>query len=202
MMLLKQMVSAPAVQIALCICTAIPGCPRAREDNAEHVVVSYTDCLTLDAAPDELSVSSATLIVTVEPTLPGEGENIFVMSGHITVESNIIHRHWGRDGEGALPEILDKFNIFFRSRRHRPRVTLKGHHIWSNQDGQMLCLDGQTFGVPGLHEDGQTPLRVLMHAVVCVFQSLINPSSPQLASVYPFNSRAEVLQVCQKGKYL
>lgn len=84
MMLLKQIVSAPAVQMALCIRTATPGCPRAREDNAEHVVVSYTDCLTLDAAPDGLSVSPATMIVTVEPTLPGEGENIFVMSGHIT----------------------------------------------------------------------------------------------------------------------
>jgi hypothetical protein len=120
--------------------------------------------ITLDAAPDELSVSSATMIVTVEPTLPGDGESTFIMSGHITVESNIIHWHWGREEEGALPEILDKLNNFFRGHRHCPRVRviLKGHLIWSRQKHQILYLDGQAFGIPEVREDGQTPHSVIM----------------------------------------
>jgi hypothetical protein len=46
-LLRSQLVSAPAVEMALCIRTAPPGCPRAREEHAEHVVVSYTNCLSL-----------------------------------------------------------------------------------------------------------------------------------------------------------
>lgn len=120
--------------------------------------------ITLDADPDKLSVSSATMIVTVEPTLPGDGESAFIMSGHITVESNIIHWHWGREEEGALPEILGKLDIFFRGHRYRPRVrvTLRGHHIWSRQDDHILYLDGQTFGFPALREDGQTALSAII----------------------------------------
>jgi hypothetical protein len=119
--------------------------------------------ITLDAAPDKLSVSSATMIVTVEPTLPGDGESTFIMSGHITVESNVIHWHWGREEEGALPEILGKFDNFFRGHRRRPRVrvTLKGHRIWSRQDDHILYLDGQAFGIPEVREDGQA-----LHSVI------------------------------------
>jgi hypothetical protein len=85
------------------------------------------------------------------------------MSGHIIVESNIIHWRWGREEEGALPEILDKLDIFFRGHRRRPRVrvTLRGCHIWSRQDDHILYLDGQTFGIPGLREDGQTSRSAL-----------------------------------------
>jgi hypothetical protein len=46
-LLLKQPVSAPAVEMAPCIRTATPGCPRAREEHAAHAVVSYVDCLSL-----------------------------------------------------------------------------------------------------------------------------------------------------------
>lgn len=41
------LVSVSAGEMALCIRTVTPGCPRAREEHAERVVVSYIDCLSL-----------------------------------------------------------------------------------------------------------------------------------------------------------
>lgn len=46
-LLFSLLVSVPAVEMAPCIRTATPGCPRAKEEHAEHMVVSYTNCLSL-----------------------------------------------------------------------------------------------------------------------------------------------------------
>jgi hypothetical protein len=85
------------------------------------------------------------------------------MSGHIEVKANNVYWRWGHDEEGAIPEFLDKLDILFHGPRHAPRVrvVLKGHYIWSRQGGQMLYLDGQTFGGPGVQDDGQTPCLAL-----------------------------------------
>ncbi len=46
-MLLPPLLFASAVEMSLRIRIAPPGCPRAREEQAEHVVVSYIDGLSL-----------------------------------------------------------------------------------------------------------------------------------------------------------
>src|SRR5258708_13161136 len=82
----------------------------------------------------------------------------------MSVECNFIYWDWGRKEGGALPEILDKLDIFFRCHRRRPRVrvTLKGHRIWSRQDDHILYLDGQAFGIAEVREDEQTPHSVII----------------------------------------
>ena len=103
------------------------------------------------------------MILTVEPTLPGDGESIFIMSGHIEVSANNIYWRWGREEEGGLAELFTKLDIFFRGRRHRPRVrvVLKGHLIWSEAGNQVLYLDGQSLGTRGTQRDGTTPRHAL-----------------------------------------
>lgn len=119
--------------------------------------------ITLDGEPDPVSVNSGSMILTVEPTLPGEGENAFIMSGHIEVNANSIHWRWGHDEEGGVAELLDKLNNFFRRQEHRPRVrvVLKGHLIWSTEENQFLYLDGQSFGYRGVQGDNKTPRHAL-----------------------------------------
>jgi len=120
--------------------------------------------ITLDGEPDPLSVNSGSMILTVEPTLPGDGESIFIMSGHIEVSANNIYWRWGHEEEGGLAELFTKLDIFFRGPRHRPRVrvTLKGNQIWSYSGNQILYLDGQTFGTRGMQSDGTTPRHAVM----------------------------------------
>lgn len=120
--------------------------------------------ITLDGEPDPLSVNSGSMILTVEPTLPGDGESIFIMSGHIEVSANNIYWRWGREEEGGLAELFTKLDIFFRGPRHRPRVrvTLKGHQIWGYAGDQILYLDGQTFGIRGVQGDGTTPRHAMI----------------------------------------
>ncbi len=135
-------------------------------NDAEHPRAILRDGLhiTLDGEPDPLSVNSASMILTVEPTLPGDGESIFIMSGHIEVKANNIYWRWGYAEEGGLAELFDKLDIFFRGPRHRPRVrvTLRGHQIWCYTGNQILYLDGQTFGMKGVQSDGTTPRHSLM----------------------------------------
>jgi hypothetical protein len=119
--------------------------------------------ITLDGEPDPVSVNSGSMILTVEPTLPGEGENAFIMSGHIEVSANNIYWRWGREEEGGLAELFDKLNSFFRRPGHRPRVrvVLKGHLIWGAEENQILYLDGQSFGYRGVQSDNKTPRHAL-----------------------------------------
>lgn len=119
--------------------------------------------MTLDGEPDPLSVNSGSMVLTVEPTLPGEGENAFIMSGHIEVSANNIYWRWGREEEGGLAELFDKLNNFFRRPGHRPRVrvVLKGHLIWSAGENELLYLDGQSFGFRGLQSDNKTSRHAL-----------------------------------------
>ncbi len=134
-------------------------------NDAEHPRDILKDGLhiTLDGEPDPLSVNSGSIILTVEPTLPGDGESIFIMSGHIEVSANNIYWRWGREEEGGLAELFTKLDIFFRGRRSRPRVrvVLKGHLIWSEAGDEVLYLDGQSFGTRGAQRDGTTPRHAL-----------------------------------------
>ncbi|GAC1392963.1 MAG: hypothetical protein NVS4B11_00540 [Ktedonobacteraceae bacterium] len=111
--------------------------------------------ITLDTAPEPYSISAATLIVSVETSLPGGGDGLFIMNGSITVQDNNISWQWRGREEGSIAEFLDKINILRRGHSLRPlvRVTLKGHHIWGSHDGRLIYLDGQTYSEPGVFLD-------------------------------------------------
>lgn len=115
--------------------------------------------ITLDTVPLAASINPATMIVSVEPTLPGGSDGIFPMSGVLHVEQNVIHWRWhGEREEGVLPELWDKLNILFRkSSAHLPRVriVLKGSMIWGYRNDSIVYLDGETFAIPSKHDDGR-----------------------------------------------
>jgi len=115
--------------------------------------------ITLDSVPLAASITPASFMVSVEPTLPGGGDSIFPMSGVLRVEQNVLHWRWhGEREEGALPELWDKLNILFRkSSAHLPRVriTLRGNMIWGYRNDRIVYLDGETFGIPGKQNDGK-----------------------------------------------
>lgn len=127
--------------------------------------------IKLDTAPDPYSISPATMIVSVETTLPGGSDGQFIMNGSIEVEDNRIYWRWKGKEEGTIAEYLDKFNILRASHKllggeHsslRPlvRVTLKGHHIWGSYNGRRIYLDGETYTEPEGVVDGEEHLNVL-----------------------------------------
>lgn len=115
--------------------------------------------ITLDSIPLPDSITPATFVVSVEPTLPGGGESIFPLSGVLRVRHNVLHwRLHHRGEEGALPELLDKLNILFRkSNEHLPRVyvRLKGNMILGYRNDRIVYLDGETLAIPAKHDDGK-----------------------------------------------
>ena len=115
--------------------------------------------ITLDSIPLPESITPATFVVSVEPTLPGGGESIFPLTGVLRVQQNVLHwRLHHRGEEGALPELLDKLNILFRkSNEHLPRVyvRLKGNMILGYRNDRIVYLDGETLAIPAKHEDGK-----------------------------------------------
>lgn len=137
--------------------------------------------ITLDAAPEQHSVSPATVIVTLEipatvlasriGTLSGFNFSL-IINGVLTVESNVIH--WTLPTNTARVSTLETllntlsrltaFTVFAVEPIGSPliRVTLKGHDIWSNQGHQRYYLDGQAFGQPALRSDGKTPRTDLL----------------------------------------
>jgi hypothetical protein len=134
--------------------------------------------ITLDAVPEQLSVSSASVIVTLEmpasQVLGRVGYISLILNGVVTVEDNVIH--WLLDQQastGAEPDatLIANLPISFTSTTEsavgqvKPllvRVLLKGHVIWSNQDDELYYLDGQAFGQPDMRTDGQTPRTALI----------------------------------------
>ena len=138
--------------------------------------------ITLDAVPEQLSVSSATVIVTLEipasqvlgRTLSNELYISLILNGVATVEANVIH--WVLNQQaitGAEPDatlianLLTSFATTTAAAARqailpRIRVTLKGHDIWSNQGNELYYLDGQAFGQPDMRTDGQTPRTALI----------------------------------------
>ena len=138
--------------------------------------------ITLDAVPEQLSVSSATVIVTLEipasqilgRTLSNELYISLILNGVATVEANVIH--WVLNQQaitGAEPDATLIANLLtsFASTTAaaarqailpRMRVTLKGHDFWSNQGNELYYLDGQAFGQPDMRTDGQTPRTALI----------------------------------------
>jgi len=114
--------------------------------------------IAFDAAPDPLSIKSATMLVTLEVlVLVGLDEGMLphsnsTLTGSITVEEhadNFIHWQWLHREEKErkifawLSRLLEKGHTLVRA-----RVTLKGHAVWSRQEHQYLYLDGQAFGYP------------------------------------------------------
>jgi hypothetical protein len=136
--------------------------------------------ITLDAVPEQLSVNTATVIVTLELSaamvlgragISNEFNLSLIINGTLTVESNVIH--WtlqGRAGAAADETLLGKSSRSASSAAFaienailmRVRVTLKGHDIWSNQGNELYYLDGQAFGQLDVRSDGQTPRSALI----------------------------------------
>jgi Family of unknown function (DUF6519) len=121
--------------------------------------------ITLDGFPSQplqetpgavQSVNSATFVVTLETPLSASADpnailprNATILNGEITVANNSVL--W-------KPELAELLKLLEGPPTLRTlRVTLKGHVIWTVQQGQTLYLDGQAFARPGLRVDGQTP---------------------------------------------
>lgn len=124
--------------------------------------------IILDAVPDRRSISSATLLVTLEAALPGGGNGVFVMKGSINVQNNIISWHWrGEEKEGFIARVFEKLDELghelLDTEEHylRVRVTLKGYAIWRDVDSRRIYLDGQAFAMPGLQTSEQRALMEL-----------------------------------------
>lgn len=130
--------------------------------------------ITLSVAPDPISVSDATMIVTMEfpqSMLAPGGETAafgpglilnFILDGTLKIDTGPPYAlHWRPlDRLGSwLEPLVRRVDAL---RRLRVRVTLKGHLIWSDTDGQRLYLDGQAFGEPSVRADGKTP-RTALH---------------------------------------
>lgn len=126
--------------------------------------------ITLDMIPSQPSrdlpgapnaVNPGTFIVTLEtPTIPSADPAAMpprvetILNGTITVSSNSVV--WKPDLQSFLKLMEGPPAL------RVVRVTLKGHKIWSFQEGQIVYLDGQTFAEPGLRSDGQTPRTELL----------------------------------------
>jgi len=140
--------------------------------------------ITLDAVPEQLSVSSATVIVTLEVPaslilgrtgLSNEFYMSLILNGVTTVEANVIQ--WtlqtpsSTTGAEPVATLIANLPVTFRSitasatgqaNLPRIRVTLKGHDIWSKQGNEQYYLDGQAFGQPDTRSNGQTPRTALL----------------------------------------
>lgn len=140
--------------------------------------------ITLDAVPEQLSVSSATVIVTLEVPaslilgrtgLSNEFYMSLILNGVTTVEANVIQ--WtlqspsSTTGAEPVATLIANLPVTFRSitasatgqtNLPRIRVTLKGHDIWSTQGTELYYLDGQAFGQPDTRSNGQTPRTALL----------------------------------------
>lgn len=129
--------------------------------------------ITLDAAPVQQNIgiktiTSATMIVTLEVPWGYVDSNntadaVFILDGDIEVSLNRIH--WSprgvelRDPQQGKPISASSKLIqgFLVRERGIVRILLKGHFIWSDNGDHRVYLDGQSFGVPGLRSDNQTP---------------------------------------------
>jgi hypothetical protein len=112
--------------------------------------------ITLDGFAPQ-GVSPATFVVTLEaPLSSSEDPNAVppctpaILNGTITVANNSVL--WKPELDAAALQKLLTGPPALRILR----VTLKGHMIWSVDQGQTFYLDGQTFARPGLRVDGQT----------------------------------------------
>lgn len=123
--------------------------------------------ITLDAAPEALSVNSSTMIVTLEaPLISGQQDTLdpatapdfsFILDGTIN-RSQLADRviQWN-----PVPQSFSQLDtILRRVEQVRVRVLLKGSTIWSDQDDrtrtqseQRIYLDGQALGQPGRRLD-------------------------------------------------
>ena len=129
--------------------------------------------LQLDDAPVYHTVNAATMIVTLEiPYRYALGEpRIFTVvpapdasSGFLNVYQSVILRGHITSAFGWilwLPEeesIAGLYQLIHEYGELRVRVTLKGHCIWSEREGQRRYLDGQAFGHHQSSASGDTPV--------------------------------------------
>jgi hypothetical protein len=115
--------------------------------------------ITLDGAPTGNSVTSSTVIVTLEAPMAGQTPGFFlseIIAGTpvINAGTNIIS--WTPPAGFGLPALA-------AAAQFRVRVTLKGHFIWTKSATQLVYLDGQAFGqLDGKRADGTTMTSLVL----------------------------------------
>ncbi|HLF28951.1 MAG TPA: DUF6519 domain-containing protein [Anaerolineae bacterium] len=108
--------------------------------------------ITLDGVPDPVSINASSVIVTLEAPFPNASGAAmpainFILEGALSVSKDTVAWHPTQPVETLIKSGTNA----------RVRVTLKGHAIWSEQDGERRYLDGQAFGRPALRTDNKTP---------------------------------------------
>jgi hypothetical protein len=109
------------------------------------ITLQTTTCnistVTLDGAPTGNSVTSSTVIVTLEAPLAGQTPGFFL--SEIIAGTPVINA-----GTNVSLMSTCRFRIarLAAAAQFRVRVTLKGHFIWTKSATQLVYLDGQAFG--------------------------------------------------------
>ena len=114
--------------------------------------------VALDGAPTPSSVTSSTVIVTLEAPLTGQTALFIseIIPGTPTVTSSSLIT-WTPPTGFSLP------SAFANAVQFRIRVTLKGHFIWTKSGSQLVYLDGQAFGqLDGQRADGTTMTSLVL----------------------------------------
>jgi hypothetical protein len=117
--------------------------------------------ITLDGAPTPNSVTTSTVIVTMEVPQSGTPPAAFaeIISGTpILSSANVIT--WTPLLGFAPPATVTGAAA---ASQIRVRVTLKGHFIWTKSGNQLVYLDGQAFGqLDGARADGTTMTSLVL----------------------------------------
>jgi len=117
--------------------------------------------INFNAPPDSRALNGGSFIVTLEPfpkstglAVVGAGmRDVFVMEGVIGVKAgDPMTVVWKPNP--TLMKALVSFQGVAASQKPRVRVRLMGHKIWTQAGNQILYLDGQAFGEPGVRAGG------------------------------------------------
>jgi hypothetical protein len=124
--------------------------------------------IKFDAPPNTRALNGGAFIVTIEPVNRNQAvaggaplRDVFVLDG--TTEANPAEPTtvvWHINP--ALEKFLIQSQDSVPGQEPRVRVRLMGHKLWSRAGNQILYLDGQVFGQPGVRLDNQTPRTELI----------------------------------------
>jgi hypothetical protein len=116
--------------------------------------------IRFDAPPDPRALNSGAFIVAIEAINRNQAiaggaplRDVFVLDGTMQTNTSdptiVVWRI-----NPALQNVLMQFQDIAPGQEPRVRVRLMGHKIWTQAGNQILYLDGQAFGEPGVRSDG------------------------------------------------
>lgn len=113
--------------------------------------------VALDGPPEPNSLTSSTMIVTLEAQVGQTGLLISeIVGGNPSVSSGSNLITWTPPKAFEAPALANAVQL-------RVRVTLKGHFIWTRSGSQLVYLDGQAFGQPdGKRADGSAMTSLVL----------------------------------------